>query len=211
MPASQPGVASVDATGDWIGALPTLPLAFRLRPVAGGAYRVALDSPASGVFDFRATAAVRGETLSIEMPAIGARYVATWRAADARWIGRFLQNGATTPMVLSRGQLPPIETIDALDGTWDGLEPGARLPGLLLRFRTAAGHGTSGTLDLPDLNSRNAYASRLHRDGDRVSMGFEALGARLEGRLSSDGKTIDGRFSAFGATTPVTLTRRPPT
>jgi gamma-glutamyltranspeptidase/glutathione hydrolase len=211
-PAPAPGqaAAGIDATGEWIGSLGgSLRLAFHIARTAEGEYRVTADSPDSGAFDLAATLTVRGETLAIDMPAFGIRYEANWRAADAQWDGRFTQNGASTPLVLRRGTLPPLETVDALDGTWDGLGPGAGGPALLLRFRTRAGHGTSGTLDLPDFNSRNSYLTHIHLAGDRVAMAVETLGGTLEGRLSADGRTIEARFTAFGVTTPVTLRRRP--
>ncbi len=205
--------AGVDPAGDWIGDLgPVLPLALHIRrQPEDGAYSATLDSPQSGAIDLQAAVSVRGETLAITLSSIGVTYEAAWRAVDAQWDGRWTQNGASAPLVFHRGILPPREAVGALDGTWDGSGPAAGGPALLLRFRTRAGHGTSGTLDLPDANSRNNYLSHIHRVGDRITMAVETLGGTLEGRLSPDDRTIEGRFTVFGVTTPVTLTRRPST
>lgn len=210
---AEPG-PGVELDGDWISELTSaLPFDVHIRrQPEGGAYVATLNSPNSGAWDLPVTVSVRGEAMTLDLTTIGARIEATWRAADGQWIGRWTQNGGyPTTVILRRGVLPPLETVAALDGTWDGALPGARMPGLLLRFKTRPGHGTSGALDLPDANSRNNYLTHIHRTGDQVSMSIEALGGTLEGKLNPDGRTVNGRFTAFGATTPVTLTRRPAT
>ena len=202
----------VDASGDWITTLSSLRIAFHIRATPQGVYEASTDSPDSGSFDVPTIVSVRGETLSIHMPSIGAEFEGRWRPADAQWVGHWNQSGPGPPMTLSRGQLTPLETIEALTGTWDSAPVPAGKPGpsLLLRFRTRPGHGTSGSLDLPDFNSRGDFVTQIHRVGDRVSMRMETIGAALDAKLSADGKTMEARYTALGVTTPVILMRRAP-
>ncbi|HEX3367206.1 gamma-glutamyltransferase [Phenylobacterium sp.] len=200
----------VDASGDWITTLSSLRIAFHIRATPDGVYEASCDSPDSGAFDVPTVVSVKGETLSLHMPSIGAQFEGQWRAGDAQWVGHWSQSGPGPPMTLSRGQLAPLETIEALTGTWDSAPAIAGKPGpsLLFRFRTRPGHGTSGSLDLPDLNSRGAFVTQIHRAGDRVSMRMETIGAAIDAKLSPDGKTMDARYTALGVTTPVILMRR---
>ena len=208
-PPAQPA-AGIEPAGDWIGEVTTsLPIVFHIGRRPGDAAcrggrqpQLRRLRPAGGRLG-----AGRGPDPGD--PSINARIETTWRAADGQWVGRWTQNGGGSPLTLRRGVMAPLETVADLDGTWDGAGAGGQGPDLLLRFKTRAGYGTSGTLDLPDANSRNNYLSHIHRAGDRVSMAVETLGGTLEGRLSPDGRTIEGRFTAFGATVPVTLKRRP--
>jgi beta-lactamase regulating signal transducer with metallopeptidase domain len=212
-PAAPPAAsAGADAAGDWTGAIksPDLRIAFHLRSDAAG-YVGTLDSPDQGVYDLSLEhVTVTGDALSLEVPKIKATYRAKWDGASQQWVGQWAQAASIWPLSLTRGTFPPPASVSGLDGSWDTQLTGAGGT-LRLGFNIVTdARGTHGTMDSPDQSVYALPLSGISHDGTGVTLALKLADLTIAGDLSSDGKTIAGTFSQYGASIPVVLTRRPP-
>ena len=195
-----------NATGDWIGYLsPDVRLAFHIHKIAPGVYQGTADSPDYGSFGFPVQkVSLRDETLSLRITSIGALYEAHWDATRQHWDGQWQQNGATVPLKLNRGVFPAGPTVTGLNVDWEG--DIATHEKLGIHIETNA-HGTVGKLALPDRGLFDSPVSSITRQDTRITLKAKFIGATITGQLSSDATTIAGNLTAFGVTTPLTLTR----
>ena len=93
------------------------------------------------------------------------------------------------------------------DGDWAGvLTSGAQKLRLELHVKTEGG-STTAVLDSLDQGA-SLPASAVKIEGGEISALFLQAGGELKGKLSPDGKTIDGSWTQ-GTTLPLTLTRKP--
>jgi hypothetical protein len=200
-----------EAAGDWHGAI-RLPagdhrLAVEITGKAG-AYAGTVASPevserTAPLADIK----VEAGALSFSVPSIHASYHGRWDAAAQAWIGQWSQ-GQDFPVTLEKGKLPPRPVVAGLDGAWDGAvtnPSGAKLR-LVLHVRTGAG-GTIVTLDSPDQLAFGIPITTLSRDGQKVAFDLKVAGARYEGQLGADGKSIAGTWTQ-GAAAPLTFAWR---
>ena len=205
------------ALGDWIGKLAgDHRFAVHLRPGECGALAVTVDHPSGGFFDLVAEDVVlEGEHLSFSTfppmamgPQQQVYYEAQWDSRHDRWTGAATLQGVTVPIELERGTWPPAPVLEGLHGFWDSrLETKDGLIRLIVRFKTDR-HGTYAWLDSPDRNLLGRPAVSISRQDRDVTVVMQTI--RIEGRLSDDGQTIDGRFVRGEITLPLTLIRRPP-
>lgn len=137
------------------------------------------------------------EQLSFSIPAIGARYAATWNAAQAAWVGEFRQ-GWSLPLTLKRGAPAAAPVVAGLDGAWRGtLRRDGRDLRLVLHVATGA-LGTRVTLDSPDLGAFGLPVEALKRDGERVSFRVPSTDGTFSGTLDAAGGALRGGWSRSG-------------
>jgi pimeloyl-ACP methyl ester carboxylesterase len=208
------GARAQEAVGDWHGALapPTgeLRIGVTIKAKAGGGYEGSLQSPdqGPGSIPFDTVKADAG-TLSFSIGAIAGSYEGKWDAAKKAWVGEWRQ-GAAMPLVLTAGKPDALPVVAGVDGDWATGVPmanGATLR-LVLHVRTTAG-GTVATLDSPD---QLAYAVPLRpftREGQTVRFTMPANGAKFEGELAADSKSIAGTWTGAGYKGPLTFASRP--
>ena len=108
--AQQPAAAS-PAEGDWMGTLTTgggsLRLAVHIKRDASGQLTATLDSLDQGAMGLRfESVTVTGETLRLEMKVPPATFEGTFLANHSQIDGKWMQNGGTLPLALTRG-VPP--------------------------------------------------------------------------------------------------------
>jgi hypothetical protein len=209
-PSQGPGLP--DPAGDWIADVPTsgLSVALHVAPDDRGGWRASFDVPRQGHFDDPVEAfRLDDDRLSFEITVRGvnARYEAAWDATAQLWRGTWAQSARTMPLDFRRGVLPPAQTVEGLDGLWDGRLEARGGVRLTFRVRTDA-RGTAAWLQTSKQPDVWFPAAAVRRDGDAVAFVMQTL--EVAGRLASDGATIAGRWRRDGVDTPVVLSRRAP-
>ncbi len=73
-------------------------------------------------------------------------------------------------------------------------EAGATRLRIVFHFRTTD-RGTTATMDSVDQAATSIPVSAISRDGDAVRLEVAPIGARFEGALQADGRTLRGRWT----------------
>ncbi len=155
-----PGAAAeTPFAGDWLGRIgPGLRLVLHLHPGADGALTGTLDSPDQGAKDIPLGAVVtRGDSLTVEVPAVRGVYVALRIAPDSL-AGEWRQNGVRLPLAMGHGSAtaPPRPQ-----------EPHGPLPYEAREVTVDAGGGIrlAGTLTMPRGGGPHAAALLVSGSG----------------------------------------------
>ncbi len=97
-----------------------------------------------------------------------------------------------------------------ITGIWQGtLHTGLDLRGVL-EISEADGGGYKGVFYSIDQAASSIPVSRITLDGANVKIVFADFGAVFEGKLSSDGKSIDGVLNQLSFSHPITFSRATP-
>ncbi|MDB5719678.1 MAG: alpha/beta hydrolase [Alphaproteobacteria bacterium] len=208
-----PAQAAGDPAGDWIGTLQ-----------AGGAqlhlaiHIVRTGNALSGTFDSLDQAAIgmplasvagEGGKLGFDVPLVGGHYAGTWDTAGAHYAGEWSQQTTRLPLVLTRGQAAAKPVVAGLDGDWDGALDLGGMGKLRLVFHVrTVSTGTSATVESPDQGSGSLPFAAIRRDGATITLEAPAVGARFEGVLSGDGKSLTGHWTQGGNSTVLVMTLR---
>ena len=114
--------------------------------------------------------------------------------------------GGVSALVLALATAAAAQTVDAYAGDWEGvLHAGARNLRLEFHLTTNAGE-TAATLASLD-QGISAPATAVKIESGELGVLFLPLGGELKGKLSADGKTINGSWTQ-GTSVPLTLTRK---
>jgi uncharacterized protein len=109
--AGVPGSRAFDPTGSWAGVLigpgNTLPLVLRVRADPAGVWQGMLDIPARGLFDARGSLGVSGDSVRLEVRALGASFRGVRAGADTV-AGTWTQAGFSLPLQLVRQSVDPV-------------------------------------------------------------------------------------------------------
>lgn len=201
-----------EAAGHWIGAVKTpigveLTIAAHLTPKAGGGLEGYAESPDQvltplPLTDVKATP----ETLGFTITQVKATFAGTWDPKAGGWVGMMDQNGVQMPLTLRRGVAPPRPVVAGLDGDWAGkiTSPQGDLR-ILVHVKTGK-DGTLALLESPDQTPAQLVAFLTHQN-DSVSVTLRGIGGFF-GKLSGDGKVMEGEWRQGGAATPLTLKRK---
>ena len=202
--------AAQEALGDWIGTVrtPGAELTITLHVEAGpnGTLQGVAGSPDQTPAPLPMTDIVlKGDQLTFGIPLVGGTYKGTWDPAGRRWIGTLSQAGFDMPITLGHGTMGPRPVVAGLDGNWEGVlaAPQGDLR-LVLRVKTDAG-GTLAMFASPDQGPGEIAASLTHT-GDAVTFQLKGLGG-FDGKLSPDGKVLDGYWRQGGGSLPLTMKR----
>jgi hypothetical protein len=197
-----------DATGDWIGKVETpgaeLTITVHVTAGASGALEGFAGSPDQTPTPLPMTdIVVRDGTLSFAVPVVQGTYKGRWDPAAKAWIGTLSQAGYDMPLTLAHGKVGPRPAVAGLDGDWSGVlaAPQGDLH-LVLRVKTDA-NGTLAMFSSPD-QSPGEMAAALTHQGDAVSFQLKGVGG-FDGKLSADGKTLEGHWRQGGGALPLTL------
>jgi hypothetical protein len=197
-----------DATGDWIGTVKTpgadLTITMHVKAGANGALEGYAGSPDQTPTPLpMADIVVKDGTLTFAVPMVQGTYSGKWDAGAKTWIGTLSQAGFDMPLTLAHGTMGPRPTVAGLDGEWTGVlaAPQGDLR-LVLKVRTDA-NGTVAMFSSPDQGPGEMAAALTHA-GDAVSFQLKGLGG-FDGRLSADGKVIDGSWRQGGGSLPLTM------
>ena len=199
-----------EATGDWIGKVTTpgaeLTITMHMQTGANGVLEGYAGSPDQTPARLPMSDIVMKDgALSFAVPMVGATYTGRWDAAAKTWVGTLRQNGFDMPLALTHGQPTPRPVVAGLDGVWTGLlaTPQGDLR-LVLKVKTDAA-GTLALFSSPDQNPAEVVAVLAH-DGDAVSVQLKGIGG-FDGKLSADGKTLDGDWRQGGGSLQLTMKR----
>jgi hypothetical protein len=197
-----------DATGDWIGTVKTpgadLTITMHVKAGANGALEGYAGSPDQTPTPLpMADIVVKDGTLTFAVPMVQGTYSGRWDAGARTWVGTLSQAGFDMPLTLAHGTMGPRPTVAGLDGEWTGVlaAPQGDLR-LVLKVRTDA-NGTVAMFSSPDQGPGEMAAALTHA-GDAVSFQLKGLGG-FDGRLSADGKVIDGSWRQGGGSLPLTM------
>jgi hypothetical protein len=199
-----PAQAQENWSGDWNGTLATpngpLRLLLTIRQGADGALTAELESldqapgrkiPVAGV-------AVQDGRLTFAIPAIRATYEGRWEAGAGRFAGTFTQ-GAAMPLAFERGAGAARPLVSGLDGVWRGtVNRGGVDLRLIVTVATNA-HGTTASLDSPDLMANGLALAGLARDGRTVNFSIPASGVSYRGTLDEQGGRMSGLWARPGS------------
>ncbi|MGQ3053565.1 MAG: alpha/beta hydrolase family protein [Roseateles sp.] len=203
---------AADAAGDWHGLLKTpgrtLRIAVHLER-HGDTLVGHVESPDQPPRQL-ALAEVQQDagSLAFAVPGLRARYAARWDAQQQRWSGTWTQGPGTVALDLLHGDPPASPRVAGLDGTWTGaLDVGTAKLRLELHVFTGR-FGTAALLDSPDQMVAGLPVSGVTRAARDVSFDIPAVDGRFEGRLSVDGRTLQGQWRQGAQPLPLTLTHR---
>ena len=201
-----------DAAGHWIGSVKTpigveLTIAAHLKPAAGGGLEGYAESPDQmltplPLSDVKATP----ESLGFTINQVKATFAGNWDPQARGWVGVMDQNGVQMPLTLKRGVAPPRPVVAGLDGDWAGMiaSPQGNLR-ILVHVKTDK-DGTLALLESPDQTPTQLVAFLTHQN-DVVSVTLRGVGGFF-GKLSADGKLMDGEWRQGGGTIPLTLKKK---
>jgi hypothetical protein len=197
-----------DATGDWIGTVKTpgaeLTITMHVKAGANGALEGYAGSPDQTPTPLpMADIVVKDGTLTFAVPMVQGTYAGKWDAGAKAWVGTLSQAGFDMPLSLAHGTVGPRPTVAGLDGEWTGVlaAPQGDLR-LVLKVKTDA-NGTLAMFSSPD-QSPGEMAAAVTHVGDAVTFQLKGLGG-FDGKLSADGKTIDGNWRQGGGSLPLTM------
>jgi len=208
--ATETAALAQDATGDWIGVVKTpaaeLTITLHVQAGANGALTGFAGSPDQTPTPLPVTDIVAKDGgLSFALPIVQGAYAGKWDPAGKAWVGTLSQAGYQMPLTLAQGKLGPRPTVAGLDGEWKGVlaAPQGDLK-LVLKVKTGA-DGTLAMFASPDQGPQEMAAAVTH-DGDAVTFQLKGIGG-FDGKLSPDGKTLEGSWRQGGGSLPLTMKR----
>lgn len=197
-----------DATGDWIGTAKTpggeLTITMHVKAGANGALEGVAGSPDQTPTPLpMSDIVVKDGTLTFAVPMVQGTYSGKWDAGAKAWVGALSQGGFDMPLSMTHGTVGPRPTVAGLDGEWTGVlaVPQGDLR-VVLRVKTDA-NGTLAMFSSPD-QSPGEMAAAISHQGEAVTFELKGLGG-FDGKLSADGKTIDGNWRQGGGSLPLTM------
>jgi len=191
--------------GDFIGTLGPLDIKLHITVAADGKLSGTLDSPNQGAIgipctDFR----VEGQTLTFSVPAVGGTWKGTIENNGAKLSGTWNQ-GAPAPLTFTRDTFVAASKPSPVDGFWLGTLGGT------LRIQLTVKSDQAGqqfcTSESLDQGALNLPCTNVVRSGNDFSFEIPVVNGRWSGKLSADGKTLDGTWIQ-GAAAPLRFERQ---
>lgn len=210
--AASTGTAALaqDATGDWIGTVKTpgaeLTMTMHIEAGPNGALTGYAGSPDQSPQPLpMSDIVVKDGLLTFAVPVVKGTFSGKWDASAKGWVGALTQVGYEMPLTLTHGKLGPRPTVAGLDGEWSGVlaAPQGDLR-LVLNVKTGP-EGTVALFASPDQGPQQMIAAVTH-EGEAVTFMLKGIGG-FEGKLSPDGKTLDGQWRQGGGVLALTMKR----
>jgi hypothetical protein len=214
-PAATPQAAAQPSTvGDWAGTLTAGPAQLRLllhiTAAKDGTLTGTLDSLDQGANGIPLdTVMFKGGKLNLTVNAVNGTYDGTVNQ-DATEITGTRSQGQPLELNFKRAQpqtaaAPKPAAPTDIDGTWAGkLEAPTAMLTINLKIANMD-TGLTAQLQSPDQSPNWAPATSITRDGDKLTVVFNAFGATYEGKISADHTSIDGKFTQMGNEMPLVL------
>ena len=206
-PAAAPAATSqAPVVGDWSGTLNAGPTQLRLllhiKAAKDGTLTGTLDSIDQGANDIPiSTVAFKEGKLELNVAAVNGTYEGTVNKDASEITGTWTQ-GQPLELNFKRAQpqaaAPKPAAPTDIDGSWTGklTTPGATLT-INLKISNMD-TGLTAQLQSPDQNPGWAPANSITRNGDKLTVRFNAFDATYEGKISTDHNSIDGQLHADG-------------
>jgi hypothetical protein len=215
-----------DIRGYWRGEVEAGPMGkllagLNIGRLPDGAFKATLDLPEQGAKDIPASTVsyTNGEAV-LEWKIFQSTLRAKLSEDGKKLAGHWIQGGRTNPLTYTRldarFQLLATDLVytadagrsDDVRGTWKGtLEtPGGKLR-LVFRVGRSPDGSFGGTLASPDQGGREIPASNAEYSGSNLKMEFPGIRGKYDGKLSNDGKILEGKWEQFGAPLPLKLER----
>jgi hypothetical protein len=216
-PAASPASAQPQIVGDWGGTLKVmntaqLRLIFHIAAGKDGALTATLDSVDQGSNGIPVDAVTLKDSM-LTMTVNAVPGVGTYQGTvnkDASAIEGNWTQGQNPPINLNLTPAKPQVaakpgTPSDIDGTWAGLlDAGSANLHILFKFVNME-NGLSASIQSPDQSPAWAPATSVARDGDKITITFNAFGATFEGKIAADKATIDGTFTQQGHEMPLVV------
>lgn len=208
VPAAQPSIV-----GDWAGTLVAGPaqlrLALHITAAKDGTLTGTLDSIDQGANGIPINSVtLKDDKLNLTVNAVNGTYEGTMNK-DATEIAGTWSQGQPLELNFKRAQpqgaaAKPATPTD-IDGTWTGkLETPTATLTINLKIANMD-TGLTAQLQSPDQSPNWAPATSITRDGNKLTVVFNAFGATYEGKISADHGAIDGKFTQMGNELPLVL------
>lgn len=189
--------------GNYVGTLGPLHLNLHLKADAAGNLSGTLDSVDQGAMGIPcADFELDGQTLSFTVPAVQGKWKGT---VSADGLTGMWDQGSPQPLNFSRDTFVPAAKASPVDGIWLGTLGGA------LRVQVIVKSDASGkefcTLDSLDQRAMGIGCTNVSFTAPDLSFDVPAVHGHWEGRLSSDGNTLNGTWNQ-GTPQPLNFTRQ---
>lgn len=211
-PAAASSSAQASVVGDWSGTLQAGPAQLRLvlhiKAGTDGALTGTLDSIDQGANGIPiSTVSFKDGKLELNVAAVNGTYEGTvdkdeikgtWRQGQALELN--FKRGAPQAAAAPKPAAPT-----DIDGTWTGKlsTPGGSLT---INLKIAnMDTGLTAQIQSPDQSPNWAPATSISREGDQLSVAFNAFGATYKGKIAADHSSIDGQFTQMGNDLPLLL------
>lgn len=214
-PAATPQASTQPSiVGDWAGTLNAGPAQLRLllhiKADKDGTLTGTLDSIDQGANGIPISSATfKDGKLNLTIGAVNGTYEGTVNK-DATEITGTWSQGQPLDLNFKRAQpqsaaAPKPAAPTEIDGTWTGkLEAPTAMLTINLKIANMD-TGLTAQLQSPDQSPNWAPATSITREGDKLTVVFNAFGATYEGKISADHTTIDGKFTQMNNEMPLVL------
>ena len=210
--AAAPPSAQAAVVGDWSGTLNAGPaqlrLVIHLKAAPDGTLSGTLDSIDQGANDIPiSTASFKDGKLEFNVASVNGTYEGTVDKDEIKgtWTqGQPLELNFKRAQAQTAAAPKPAAPTD-IDGTWSGkLETPSATLTINLKIANMD-TGLTAQIQSPDQSPNWAPATSISRDGDKLTVTFNAFAATYEGKIAADHTTIDGHFTQAGNELPLVL------
>ena len=198
--------------GDWSGTLQAGPAQLRLllhiKAGSDGALTGTLDSIDQGANGIPvSTVSFKDAKLELNVAAVNGTYEGNVDKDEIKgtWTqGQPLELNFKRAQAQAVAEPKPAAPTD-IDGTWTGklTTPGGNLT-INLKIANMS-TGLTAQIQSPDQSPNWAPATSISREGDQLSVVFNAFGATFKGKILADHSSIDGQFVQMGNELPLVL------
>ena len=208
--------AQAQLAGDWQGTLSAggaqLRLALHITAAKDGSLTATLDSIDQGANGIPVTSvALKDGKLSLTVDAVHGTFEGTVNK-DATAIDGTWSQGTPLELNWKRGSFaaapPPKPAAPSdIDGSWLGtLDAGAIKLRIIFKIVNTA-DGLTAQMQSPDQSSVWISASKVKRDGSKLTIEITSIGVVYECNISADLTSIEGSFTQMGNPLPLKLKR----
>lgn len=204
-------------TSTWTGVLDALGTKLRLEidiTVDGDRAAGKLRSLDQGNSEFELSKVKVSETLSFEVPQLGATFEGKIDKAGKVAEGKFQQNGMKLSLALSKGDSRPAEPLvekepEVLREAWVGtLNMGILKP--IMQFRVIESNPEDPKCYFDSITEgATGFAGTWEIEEDRLKFTIPRIRLEYEGKLDSTGATAEGTWKQGGRELPLTLNKQP--
>lgn len=204
--------AQASVVGDWSGTLVAGPAQLRLllhiKAAQDGTLTGTLDSLDQGANDIPISSATfKDGKLELNVAAVNGTYEGTVSNDEIKgtWTqGQPLELNFNRAKAGTAAAPKPAAPTD-IDGTWTGK---LNTPSAALTINLKIANmdtGLTAQIQSPDQSPNWAPATSIAREGDKLTITFNAFGATFEGKVTADHTSIDGHFTQMGNELPLVL------
>ena len=141
-----------------------------------------------------------GQTLRFSVAGHNGFWESVFASDGNSLTGNWSEWGVQSPLTFIRDAVTVVTKLSPVDGIWLGALPaGTASLRLQVIVKSDAAGQSSCTADSPDQRVMGMQCAQVAFSGDRFSFDIPIVAARWSGRLSADGKALEGTFTQDGA------------